>query len=38
MPDGSPSFTTHDLGGGLTFRTGTLPADLVWNAAAFDAV
>ena len=30
-------FLTHDLGDGLTFLTGMLPPELVWDAAGFDA-
>lgn len=31
-------FTTHDLGDGLAFLTGRLPAGLVWDATTFDDV
>lgn len=31
-----PAFTAHDLGDGLTFLTGKLPAELVWDADAFE--
>jgi alkylated DNA repair dioxygenase AlkB len=31
-------FDAHDLGGGLQFFTGRLPAALVWDAARFDEV
>ena len=30
------AFEAHDLGGGLTFLIGTVPAHLVWDAARFD--
>ena len=33
-----PGFTAHDLGEGLWFLTGALPAELVWDAARFDEV
>ena len=31
-------FDDHDLGDGLTFRTGSLPPELMWDAARFDEV
>lgn len=33
-----PGFVPHDLGDGHRFLTGTLPADLVWDAARFGEV
>ena len=33
-----PGFTAHDLGEGLWFLTGALPAELVWGAGRFDEV
>lgn len=32
------AFNTHDLGGGVEFLTGALPAHLVWDGATFEAV
>lgn len=31
-------FTAHDLGDGLTFLEGTLPAELTWDARRFEEV
>jgi alkylated DNA repair dioxygenase AlkB len=31
-------FTSHDLGEGLTFLTGTLPPELAWDPSRFEAV
>jgi alkylated DNA repair dioxygenase AlkB len=33
-----PGFAAHDLGERLWFLTGTLPAELVWDATRFDEV
>lgn len=33
-----PGFAAHDLGGGLWFLTGAVPAELAWDAARFDEV
>ncbi len=38
VPTSSPEFMAHDLGGGLTFLTGRLPLELVWDRATFDVV
>jgi alkylated DNA repair dioxygenase AlkB len=33
-----PGFVAHDLGDGLWFLTGALPAELMWNAVRFEEV
>jgi alkylated DNA repair dioxygenase AlkB len=33
-----PGFAVHELGEGLSFLTGALPPDLVWDVARFDEV